>query len=200
MAEFLLHGSCTVMCDLQYVAQRSHLSCTNFGDISFLVIQALYFIAFCFIAKTQAYFSGIAGMFAILVPHLAGVFFGEHLHHSIRYNPAGDPEVKVAHIILRFYGALLIGQAYIVWHARAITDGKVRRTFVQAYAIVFAISLVVLLRAHFTETHFELQNLTWERFLLNWGLIFFFALLTAGYAWFSIVMPPVVFSGLGHDA
>lgn len=29
-----------------------------------------------------------------------------------RYNPAG--EAKVAHIALRFYGALTLGQAYIV--------------------------------------------------------------------------------------
>lgn len=34
------------------------------------------------------------------------------LHNTLRYNPAG--EAKVAHIALRFYGALTLGQAYIV--------------------------------------------------------------------------------------
>jgi hypothetical protein len=87
-----------------------------------------------------------------------------------------------------------------IGNARKISDGEVRRCFVQAYAGVFGLSLLILLRAHFTEPHWSIENLTWARFFLNWGLILFFATLTVGYTWFVIVQPPIVFEGLGHVA
>ena len=88
--------------------------------------------------------------------------------------------------------------AHCTGHARDITDGFVRRCFVEAYAGVFGLSLLVLLRAHFTEDHWALEHLSWPRFFLNWGLIFFLSLLTIGYSWFAIAQPPVIFEGLGH--
>lgn len=75
-----------------------------------------------------------------------------------------------------------------------------RRCFIEAYAGVFGLSLLVLLRAHYTESHWALENLSWARWLLNWGLIAFFATLTLGYTWFAIFQPPVVFEGLAHSA
>jgi len=85
-------------------------------------------------------------------------------------------------------------------NAKDISDGFVRRCFVEAYAGVFGLSLLVLLRAHFTEDHWALEHLSWPRFFLNWGLIFFLSLLTMGYSWFAIAQPPVIFEGLGHVA
>jgi hypothetical protein len=34
-------------------------------------------------------------------------------------------------VIVRMFGALVLGQSWLVWNARKITDGEIRRAFVQ---------------------------------------------------------------------
>lgn len=34
-------------------------------------------------------------------------------------------------MIVRMFGALILGQSWLVWNARKITDGEIRRAFVQ---------------------------------------------------------------------
>ena len=41
------------------------------------------------------------------------------------------------------------------------------------------------------------HQISWGRWFMSWGLIGLFSGLTAGYAWFAVVMPPDVFEGIG---
>lgn len=104
----------------------------------------------------HAVFSGLWGSLSFIFPHLIAYLFGEEYHHQLRYNPDaetkvirhtdaagfcslpwllnshGDSFAQVAHVIVRMFGALVLGQSWLVWNARAITDGEIRRAFVQA--------------------------------------------------------------------
>eukprot|EP00929_Paragymnodinium_shiwhaense_P093682 TRINITY_DN53905_c0_g1_i1.p2 TRINITY_DN53905_c0_g1~~TRINITY_DN53905_c0_g1_i1.p2 ORF type:complete len:161 (-),score=25.88 TRINITY_DN53905_c0_g1_i1:262-744(-) len=131
-------------------------------------------------------FATSAGVGALLVPHLFAVFLGEEMHGRIfRWNP-DDGQTKLTHIVIRIYGALIVGQAVIVWNVRKCNDATIRRAIVQAYCIVFTLTATVLLRAHLTDDGFHPLN------LLN---IFIFALLAAFYGWFCM-QPPPVFEGI----
>lgn len=132
-------------------------------------------VAFCF------------GLCAFLLPHFFGFFLGEEWHGSWRWNP-DDGQVKITHVVIRLYGALIFGQGILTWAAKETDDGQVRRWVVRAYAVVFSLTTVALLRAQFTDS-------TWHA--LNWLNILLFAALAAFYSWFSIVQPPPVFEGLG---
>mmetsp|Transcript_101976 Transcript_101976/g.227870 ORF Transcript_101976/g.227870 Transcript_101976/m.227870 type:complete len:164 (+) Transcript_101976:94-585(+) len=127
-----------------------------------------------------------AGLLALLLPHCFGFFFGEQWHDSWRYNP-DDGQVKITHVIIRIYGALIVGQAFIVWHVKQSADGDVRRGIVRAYFIVFSLSGLVLLRSHLTDDHWNFYN---------WGNVFGFIGMAAFYGWFYAVNPPPVFEGL----
>lgn len=82
-------------------------------------------------------------------------------------------------------GALILGQAWLVWNGRKVSDAHVRRSFVQAYAVVFALTSLSLARAQLTEGgHFN----AW-----NWINILFFAGLSAMYSWFVFVEPIATF-------
>ncbi len=133
-----------------------------------------------------------------------------------------SPSNKVEHLIVRIYGALILGQVracgiaaadstrilarvtlyprsayivfpdplqfWIVWKVRAIEDAHTRRALVQAYAIVFALTAIALLRAQLTEGgHFN----AW-----NWLNIAMFVGLSAFYTWFVAFEPIAVFEGL----
>jgi len=113
-------------------------------------------------------------------------FFGEEWHGSWRYNP-DDGQVKITHVVIRLYGALILGQAFIVWHIRKSGDGEVRRGLVRAYFVVFVLTTLVLVRSHLTDDHWNVFN------CFN---ILMFASLASFYGWFSFVSPPPVFEGL----
>ncbi|CAK9084359.1 unnamed protein product [Durusdinium trenchii] len=122
-----------------------------------------------------------------LLPHFFGFFLGEEWHGTWRWNP-DDGQVKITHVVIRLYGALIFGQGILTWAARETDDGQVRRWVVRAYAVVFSLTTAALLRAQMTDA-------TWHG--LNWLNILLFASLAAFYSWFSIVQPPPVFEGLG---
>merc|ERR1711957_927653 len=87
----------------------------------------------------------------------------------------------------QMYGALVFGQSFIVWHARSSADGQMRKGIVRAYFIIFSLTTLVLLRSHFTDTHWHIAN------VLN---LLLFGSLAAFYGWFYLVSPPPVFEGL----
>ena len=130
--------------------------------------------------------AAVSGSLAVLFPHLFGFFFGEQWHGSWRFNP-DDGQVKITHVVIRLYGALIIGQAFVVWVVRQSADGHVRRGIVRAYCLVFVLTLLVLLRSHFTDDHWR-----WH----NWANIILFGALAAFYGWFYCFNPPPVFEGL----
>eukprot|EP00435_Cladocopium_sp_Y103_P048433 s18_g14.t1 len=123
-------------------------------------------VAFCF------------GLCAFFLPHIFGFFLGEEWHGSWRWNP-DDGQVKITHVVIRLYGALIFGQGILTWAAKETDDGQVRRWVVRAYAVVFSLTTVALLRAQFTDS-------TWHA--LNWLNILLFAALAAFYSWFSMIV------------
>ena len=94
-----------------------------------------------------------SGVLAFAFPHLIAFLFGEEYHDRLRYNPDNETKVfflpcyfpgwvrkqapfdwsllQVTHVVVRIFGALVLGQAWLTWHARKISDGEVRRAFVQ---------------------------------------------------------------------
>ncbi|CAE7943214.1 ML4 [Symbiodinium necroappetens] len=122
-----------------------------------------------------------------MLPHLFGFFLGEEWHGTFRWNP-DDGQVKITHVVIRLYGALILGQSFLTWAAKQTDDGRVRLAAVRAYAVVFGLTTLALLRAQLTDS-------TWH--VLNWLNLLLFACLAAFYGWFSLVQPPAVFEGLG---
>mmetsp|Transcript_234 Transcript_234/g.791 ORF Transcript_234/g.791 Transcript_234/m.791 type:complete len:162 (+) Transcript_234:94-579(+) len=127
----------------------------------------------------HAGFACSIGLFAVLTPHLFGWFLGEEFHGSWRWNPS-EGQVKVTHVVIRLYGALIFSQSFIVWQVRRTQDLELRQAVVRAYCIMFMLSSVVLLRAHITEEH-------WHP--LNWLNLLVFMGLTAAYSYFVWAMP-----------
>lgn len=91
----------------------------------------------------------------------------------------------------RLYGALILGQSVITWHARKISDAQVRRALVQAYWLVFTLTALGLLRAQTTPGG-DLSP--W-----NWTNIFFFTGLAVAYGWFAFFERIAVFEALGKS-
>eukprot|EP00397_Hematodinium_sp_SG-2012_P057853 GEMP01072712.1.p1 GENE.GEMP01072712.1~~GEMP01072712.1.p1 ORF type:complete len:149 (+),score=28.38 GEMP01072712.1:59-505(+) len=128
--------------------------------------------------------SCVVGIVAYVVPGLFGFCLGEEflLHH------AGDG--KKTDLTVRLYGALLFGQAYIVYKMRRVTEGEVRRALVQAFTAVFTASGLALTRSHFTDESIPLVN--WVNMLVVWTLAGF-------YGHFAFFSPPPIFRGLDRE-
>ena len=139
-------------------------------------------------------FALVFGAVAFLVPHVWEWFMLHHAGEELRVFRSGantlNDDQKVTHLVIRLYGALALGQAHIVYAARAITEPLVRRALVQAYAGVFGLMTVALLRATLTEGgHFSP--------LFSAANILAFGVLTALYGYFALLQPIAVFEGLG---
>ena len=70
------------------------------------------------------------------------------IHHGEKFalRDNSDSSQKVTHLVTRLYGALILGQAWITWNARRITDAHIRRALVQAYWAVITLTALALLR------------------------------------------------------
>lgn len=138
---------------------------------------------------THRTISVAAGCLAVVLPHL---FIYVLMHHegtrlSLRQNDGGD-EQKIAHLAVRFIGALLCGEGWVLHAVRRSEDGRVRRAVVQAHFGAFVLILLALLRAQLTPGGgFNAAN---------WLVILVFAVLSGFYGWFSFVEKPKTFQGL----
>ena len=141
----------------------------------------------------HAAFALAFGLVAFLAPHLFEWFMLHRAGEELRLFSGGatrTDDQKVTHLVIRLFGALVLGQAHIVFSARGIAEPLVRRALVQAYAGVFALMTAALLRATLTEGGgfsplFSAIN------------IISFAALTIAYGWFAFYQPISVFEGLG---
>lgn len=93
-------------------------------------------------------------------------------------------DVRTCHLS----GILVLAQGWIVWEARRVEDGYVRRALVQAYCGCFALTSLSLMRAQMTEGG---GLNAW-----NWLGVLVFAALSALYGWFVWGEPVYVFEGL----
>lgn len=80
----------------------------------------------------------IIGAIGYIYPSSASVIF---LTENMR-------EADVARAILRPYCSLVLAQGIIVWRARRINEGEIKRAFVQAYFACFFLSTVSLIIEH----------------------------------------------------
>jgi hypothetical protein len=128
----------------------------------------------------HASFSIVIGAIGFIFPSSAGLLF---LTENNR-------EASVARAILRPYCSLILAQGVMIWKARKINDGAIKRTFVQAYFICFALSTISQINEHVKNS-----GVLSGKFF---GTIKIIAMigLTAGYGWFTFFQPPSVFSGL----
>lgn len=127
------------------------------------------------------------GALAYVLPHLFEFFVLPHGEaFAIRANQ--DSASKLEHTTIRLYGALIVAQGWITWHARKTQDAPFRRALVQAYFGCFVLTTLALLRAQLTEGSI-FSSLNW----LNIGL---FAFLSSAYGWFSLVEKIKAFEGL----
>ena len=97
---------------------------------------------------------------------------------------------EVSETIIRLYGSLIFAQAWLVKNTRESSDAKVRKSFVEAYAVAFGLTTLVLLYAQYVE-HFSRFN------YLN---VIFFMSLCAGYSYFVFIEKISTFSlGNGEE-
>jgi hypothetical protein len=132
--------------------------------------------------------SAFLGLVAFVFPHLFEFFLlphGEKL--ALRNNAV--PGDRVEHLLVRMYGALVLGQAYVAWSARTNTDATFRRSLVHAFAGVFTLTFLALLRAQLAP----------DGPLSSWNYlnILTFASLAVAYGYYSLVEPIRVFEGIG---
>ena len=136
----------------------------------------------------HAIVSGLAGLLALLIPNVFEFLLLPHGERFALRDNANAMNV-VEHLTLRYFGALLLGSAWIAWSARANPDARARRALVQAFALVFALTLLSALRAQLAAGSPMAAR--------NWFNIFGLAALTAGYCYYSFVEPLKTFDGIG---
>lgn len=132
--------------------------------------------------------SAAAGVIAFLVPHFFEFFLVPHGEKLALRNNA-VPGDRVEHLLVRMYGALVVGQAYIAWAARMNPDAQFRRSLVHAFAGVFSLTFLALLRAQLAPNG---PLSPW-----NWLNILLFASLAGGYGYYSFIEPIRTFEGIG---
>ena len=147
-------------------------------------VDALFF--------AHAVFSAVAGSLAFLFPHLFEWFMVHH-GEKLALRDNADPQQKVAHLITRLYGAVILATFWITWSVRKTEDAWMRRRVIQAYAVMLGLTTLAMLRAQITEGADGVLN-GW-----NWINILIFGALSLGYAWFAIKEPVAVFQGLGKS-
>ena len=123
----------------------------------------------------------LIGALGFLFPSAASVFFSTET----------EREFRVSRAILRPYCSLILAQGLIIWRARKINDGEIKRAFVQAYFVCFLMSTLSLIAEHIQNSGVVSGKLL--------GVFKILAMigLTAGYGWFTFFQPPSVFTGLG---
>lgn len=120
------------------------------------------------------------GILGYLFPWMGGVFFLTE----------NDREYAVARTILRPYCSLILAQGVMIWRARKIHDGEIKRAFVQAYFVCFLLSTISLILEHVQNS-----GVLSGKFFGTLKILAMIAL-TLGYGWFTFFQPPSVFSGL----
>mmetsp|Transcript_3563 Transcript_3563/g.5388 ORF Transcript_3563/g.5388 Transcript_3563/m.5388 type:complete len:169 (+) Transcript_3563:154-660(+) len=117
------------------------------------------------------------GIIGYTYPSLASIFFLTE----------NDREAGVARVLVRLFSCLIGSQGIMIWRARSIDDGEIKRAFINAYFICFLLMSVALIIEH-TNNEGILSG-------KSFGILKIMAMigLTLGYAWFAFFQPPTVF-------
>jgi len=109
---------------------------------------------------------------------------------NVFFTTESDREYNLAKAIIRPYSTLIFAQGIMIWRARKIHDGEIKRVFVLAYFICFLFSTLSLIAEHLTNSGVVSGKIMGVMKIVS------MMLLTAGYGWFTFFQPPAVFSGL----
>lgn len=130
--------------------------------------------------SVHAAVSILAGVVGYLWPGTAGAFFSTE----------SQREASISRAIVRPLCSLILAQGIIIWRARKIIDGAIKRAFVQAYFICFSLATL-----SFLNEHMQNGGVVSGKLVAILKIIFMIAL-SAGYGWFTFFQPPAVFHGL----
>lgn len=82
--------------------------------------------------------------------------------------------ISLCSIHYRLYGCLRLACGWILWHARAVDDGRFRKHICEALFVCYVLQTIAILRAQFTDRHS----------IINWIAILVMSLLGAAYGSF----------------
>eukprot|EP00532_Pseudo-nitzschia_australis_P006739 CAMPEP_0168170266 /NCGR_PEP_ID=MMETSP0139_2-20121125/4086_1 /TAXON_ID=44445 /ORGANISM="Pseudo-nitzschia australis, Strain 10249 10 AB" /LENGTH=148 /DNA_ID=CAMNT_0008087753 /DNA_START=60 /DNA_END=506 /DNA_ORIENTATION=- len=103
--------------------------------------------------------SAVFGILALLAPHglISKVSAGGY-NHSV-------------HETFRLYGCLRLACGWILWHVRAVDDGRFRKHICEALFVCYILQALAVVRAQFTDGHT----------LINWIAILLLSALGIAY-------------------
>jgi len=134
------------------------------------------------------YISYIFGGVAFLFPWMFGVFLTEGtVHNGVHNAELSGGGAAVAHLMIRIFGAMWLGQGYIAQFAAKIDDGKVKLAFIKAYFFTFAAIFLALIWEHLHDEG------TMRGGFFGILKLMVFCGLSGGYGWFAFFQPPSVY-------
>ena len=135
--------------------------------------------------------SVVFGILALLAPHgiltsLSGGLYSHGVHETLRYVRTNVCMITIlsmhliftlltSHQLLSLYGCLRLACGWILWHVRAVDDGRFRRSVCEALCFCYTIQALAVTRAQFTD-----HRHTWW----NWLAISVLLTLAAAYGSF----------------
>ena len=126
----------------------------------------------------HAIVSVFIGVVGYLCPHAANVVFLIE----------NDRELHVAQVILKLFCSLIAAQGIMIWKARQIHEGEIKRAFVRAYFLCFLFSTIAIFNEHMRN-----RGVVSGRFFGVLKIIFLL-FLTFAYGWFTFFQPPIVYA------
>lgn len=128
--------------------------------------------------------SFIIGGIGYLNPSSAQLFFSME----------SDRERGVGRILIRLHCSLIFAQGIMIYRARQINDGEIKRAFIKAYFVCFFMSSLGLIYEHMNN-----QGIVDGKFFGVMKIMVMVSL-TVGYGWFVFMQPLVVYSLSGQHA
>mmetsp|Transcript_23413 Transcript_23413/g.50698 ORF Transcript_23413/g.50698 Transcript_23413/m.50698 type:complete len:172 (-) Transcript_23413:434-949(-) len=110
------------------------------------------------------------------------------------FSMESDRERGLGRILVRLWSSLIFAQGIMIFRARKINDGEIKRAFILAYFICFLFSTLALMMAHMSN-----EGIVDGKFFGVMKIIVMMSL-TVGYGWFTFRQPPLVYSLSGQHA
>ncbi|KAL7542452.1 hypothetical protein ACHAXR_012364 [Thalassiosira sp. AJA248-18] len=95
-------------------------------------------------------------------------------------------EIGIGRILTRLFCSLIFAQGIMIWRARKINDGEIKRAFILAYFVCFLFSTLALIMEHMSN-----EGIVDGKFFGIMKIIVMGGL-TGGYGWFTFYQPPLV--------
>jgi hypothetical protein len=171
------------------ISIRSYTTMRQNDDISAVIARAFHpkrRLQTLFVI--HQYISYIFGGVAFLFPWMFGVFFTDGaVHNGVHNAELSGGGAAVAHLMIRIFGAMWLGQGYIAQFAAKIDDGKVKLAFIKAYFFTFSAIFLALVWEHLHDEG------TMRGGFFGILKLMVFCGLSGGYGWFAFFQPPSVY-------